>query len=752
MTEDTRRAEPSTNEALRRAQDRATEARRRVADRALEAERAGGSNGAGGSGGAGGSEGAGGSDGASAGGSDEAGGAPDGPRGRTRAATNVAKSAARAVDGAVTGGGPATPHHKPFDAAAFEALVGGRLIAWIGGAALVLGLALMAGIAASNGWFGAWERTGVAAATSAALALAGLRIKHHMTASALLAAAIGGGFVTAGMAGPVHGLVPGVLAALLALAVGAVGTAIAVKRDSQGIAALGLLGGLASPLLYGAAPTAGTAVLVLAASASAAGVLVWQRWSWLRAGLLLLALPQIAFWALTEATDPLGVLAVLAGFAVVSALTAIGWELRAKGAKPSPISALILLVVAAALAVVGWFACADHGQETLGHVWLLALAVAHVVAGLALRRTAVNREVTLLLIGVGVVLGDVAAASMLDGLWLGLVWTGSAAGAAWLSRRFLDEDEQLLALTGMAGHLVLALSHAFVAVSPETLGGGAAPLGAFELALAGTTASLIARMLPRTSLPAVAARACDAVGIASLVFLTGVLLDGGPLVAALAAEAVALQLVGRRDARDAGVAKPAAFIVLGLASVLAVVTVTPPTLLADGFPQPADAALALGALVAAAIKLARGADRELALGLHGGAALTALTLASGLVVTAVGGGEQGQLALTVLWALGGVGGLAAGIALRRAEVRLTALVLLLVTTGKVFVLDLATLSSINRVGALVGLGLLLLLGALVWQHQARRSGATIPSQDARATRGERARRQERAAREAGAAT
>ncbi|HST38822.1 MAG TPA: DUF2339 domain-containing protein [Conexibacter sp.] len=684
---------------------------------------------------------------AATGGSD---GAPDGPRGRTRTATSAARSAARAVDGAVTGG-PATPHHKPFDAAAFEALVGGRLIAWIGGAALVLGLALLAGIAASNGWFGAWERTGAAAAISAALALAGLRIRHHVTSNALLAAAIGGGFVTAGMAGPVHHLIPGVAAALLALAVGAAGTAVAVQRDSQGIAALGLLGGLASPLLFGAEPTGGTAVLVLAASASAAGVLVWQRWSWLRAGLLLLALPQIAFWALTEATEPLGVLAVLAGFAVVSSLATIGWELRAKGAKPSPVSALILLVVAASLAVIGWFACAEHGQETLGHVWLLALAVAHAAAGLALRRTAVNREVTLLLIGVGVVLGDVAAASMLDGLVLGLVWTGSAAGAAYLTRRFLDEDEQLLALTGMAGHLVLALSHAFVAIQPEALGSGGAPIGAFELALAGTTASLIARMISRTRLPAAVALTCDAVGIASIVFLTGVLLDGGPLVAALAAEAVALQLVGRRDARDAGVAKPASYIVLAFASVLAVVLVTPPTLLADGFPQPADAAIALGALAAAAIKLARGADRQLALGLHAGAALSALALASGLVVGAVGGGEEGQMALTVLWALAGVGGLAAGIALRRPEVRLTALLLLLVTTGKVFLVDLATLTSMYRVGALVGLGLLLLLGALVWQCQARRTGAAIPSQDVRATRAERAKREERIAREEGGA-
>ena len=85
----------------------------------------------------------------------------------------------------------------------------------------------------------------------------------------------------------------------------------------------------------------------------------------------------------------------------------------------------------------------------------------------------------------------------------------------------------------------------------------------------------------------------------------------------------------------------------------------------------------------------------------------------------------------MLWALIGVGGLAAGIALRQREVRLAAFALLIVTTGKVFVVNLATLTSIYRVGALIGLGLLLLLGALVWQRQARRLAPPTPLRDAR---------------------
>lgn len=170
---------------------------------------------------------------------------------------------------------------------------------------------------------------------------------------------------------------------------------------------------------------------------------------------------------------------------------------------------------------------------------------------------------------------------------------------------------------------------------------------------------------------------------------------------------------------------------LAFAGILAIVTATPPTLLADGFPQPLDAALALGSLVLAALRLARLAAPELRLGLYGGATLSTRGLASGLAVGAVGGGEEGQLALGVLWALAGVGGLAAGIALRRREVRLAAFALLLVTTGKVFVVDLATLTSIYRVGAFVALGLLLLAGALVWERYSRRLEVVTPPSDAR---------------------
>ena len=60
--------------------------------------------------------------------------------------------------------------------------------------------------------------------------------------------------------------------------------------------------------------------------------------------------------------------------------------------------------------------------------------------------------------------------------------------------------------------------------------------------------------------------------------------------------------------------------------------------------------------------------------------------------------------------------LLAGLLRDSRPLRLGALALLAVTAGKVFVFDLASLTSLYRVGSCVALGLLLLLGAFAWQR------------------------------------
>jgi uncharacterized membrane protein len=140
--------------------------------------------------------------------------------------------------------------------------------------------------------------------------------------------------------------------------------------------------------------------------------------------------------------------------------------------------------------------------------------------------------------------------------------------------------------------------------------------------------------------------------------------------------------------------------------------------------------IALGAAVAATI-LAVGPletlHAKMRPALLGAAGVTLLYLASGLVVTPFESGEavdsallsahqQGQMVLSVFWALAGVAVLVTGLQRDLHALRLAGLALLGVTVAKVFLFDLATLSSMYRVVSFIGLGLLLLAGAFVWQR------------------------------------
>jgi uncharacterized membrane protein len=78
--------------------------------------------------------------------------------------------------------------------------------------------------------------------------------------------------------------------------------------------------------------------------------------------------------------------------------------------------------------------------------------------------------------------------------------------------------------------------------------------------------------------------------------------------------------------------------------------------------------------------------------------------------------QQGQVLLSALWGVVGVGTLIAGLRRSLVRVRMGALALLLVTVTKVFLYDLSTLTSIYRVASFFVLGALLLLGAFAYQR------------------------------------
>jgi len=96
-------------------------------------------------------------------------------------------------------------------------------------------------------------------------------------------------------------------------------------------------------------------------------------------------------------------------------------------------------------------------------------------------------------------------------------------------------------------------------------------------------------------------------------------------------------------------------------------------------------------------------------------------LASRLIVDLAGASvghatQTSQLALSGFWAALGFAAILAGLAKRRRALRLGGLGILALAVGKVFVVDLAYLESIWRVGSFLAVGLLLLAGAFRYQR------------------------------------
>lgn len=161
---------------------------------------------------------------------------------------------------------PARPPRLPrldiLGARNLEVLLGGRVLAWVGGLAVLIGLAFLFAVGVSRGWIGEDARTLLAGSGSAALLALGIWLheRRGRTDAALAAVATGISalFITVTVGAQVYGVLPAPVALGLALAVGPLATSLAVRWEARGIAALGIAGGLVSPVLAGAPSNAGT--------------------------------------------------------------------------------------------------------------------------------------------------------------------------------------------------------------------------------------------------------------------------------------------------------------------------------------------------------------------------------------------------------------------------------------------------------------------------------------------------------------
>ena len=612
---------------------------------------------------------------------------------------------------------PAAPPPPARPRPSLEDLLGGRVLAWAGGLAVLVGIALLLAIAVSNGWIGEGARTLLAGTFSLGLIAGGIWIQEGRRRSdaalAAVAAGIAGLFITCAVGGPVYGVLPAAVAHALALGAGALAAAVAVGWQSRGIGALGIVGALLAPVLAGAPAEASTLALLWLAGLSGVAVLVWQRWNWLAFAVFAVTAAQWLWWMAENSPSDPAALLVLTAFGLLNVGAAVGFELRVPAARLRISSALLLTFNALVLALAGWWAL---DGSTLAHGWLLALAALHLAVGMATRTTRIARELRLLSLTLGVILADVAAATLLDGPVLAAGWAVATAGFALLARNVIarrkGEHDELLVGLGLGGHLLLSAAQAIAQAPPELIAAGDPITFSGHVAIAATAAAAFVAGRFAAEIRPQWRAALDGVAMAGVAYLSMLTLDGPLLAAAFAAQALALGTIGARGRDDVAICGAGAFLALALGHALAFEA--PPTALVDGLDSISAATIALTAAAFAALRGAQLIARHRAV-LTATGAIALLYLASTAVVT-VAGEDLGQLLLSGLWATTGLAGLIVGLVRDERTLRLGSLALLGVTIGKVFLYDLAALESLYRVGSFIALGLLLLLAAGLWQR------------------------------------
>src|SRR6266550_3954545 len=303
---------------------------------------------------------------------------------------------------------------EPLPEHDLEELLGGRLLALVGGLAVLVGLAFLVALAVERGWLGEEARTVLAFVGSALLLGLGAWLHEHRGRTQASLAACGTGlaglFLSLTAATVLYDLVPVGPALAGAFVFGAAGAALAVRWDATPIGGLGILGALAAPILTGATHNAQALLFLAIAEAAAVAVLVWRRWDWLRVAAVALVLIEIAVWTFDAEPTATRAFVVLALFGVLNLAAATAFELRAD-ANPHAASLIIVVGNAAAVGLLGAWAVANsyQGSADTGIGWWLAgLGIGHAVAALLLLRAQPhNRTIATWLFGVGLVADDI---------------------------------------------------------------------------------------------------------------------------------------------------------------------------------------------------------------------------------------------------------------------------------------------------------------------------------------------------------
>ena len=340
----------------------------------------------------------------------------------------------------------------------------GKSAAWIlacaGGFVTALGIVLLFALAVNRGWIGPGARVAIGAVASSLVFAAGIWAQRRFGASysalAAVGAGIAGAYATLFAATALYDLVPPPAALAAAAAVAGVGVAASLSFRSELVAGLGLIGAMVSPVgVYGGEVTLlGTAfaVLMLAASGFVSVRLKWQR---LAFAATIASLPQFAALVGDDPAADARLLALGAAFAAVYLATAIGHQ-HVSGS--DGLGRLPAWLVLASAYVAGGGLTALYDSPRREGVALFLVASLYGVVAAALMPVARQRELGVLVAMAALIFGAGAAADLMVGRTLAVVWALEAGVIAWLAQRLRTPWFQLSALA----YFALALGHSLV--------------------------------------------------------------------------------------------------------------------------------------------------------------------------------------------------------------------------------------------------------------------------------------------------
>ena len=319
--------------------------------------------------------------------------------------------------------------------AALEAWLEGRLLAVVGGIALLLGAIFFLSLAFSRGWITEPLRVLIGLVAGAGLLVLG-ELSFTRLRGILGHVLVAVGLATVSLAllaaTRLYHLVPvewGLLGAFVAAVAAA---AIAVRHDSQVVAAFGLVAVLASPPALGASPTLVTLLFVAATLVGTTGVALFRTWVWLPPLAFVLAGPQLASYITGGPAVVEGLIAI-AGFWLVNVVAAGGEEVRHSTDRLRTTTVTLLLADAAFTMWAG-FAILSGPQAAWRGTFLAVMAVAHLALGLLfLVRNSDRHPFGLVVAATGVAALSMAVPVQFGGPPVPIAWAAEAVALAWVA-------------------------------------------------------------------------------------------------------------------------------------------------------------------------------------------------------------------------------------------------------------------------------------------------------------------------------